>query len=82
MVRLRGIGYVIGLARNKVLERAARDEIERAQRQFQQTGRPQRIFGSFSYAAGSWDRISAGHRQGRAHDAGPEPAVRGGERAG
>jgi Transposase DDE domain group 1 len=52
----RGIGYVIGLAKNKVLERAARDEIERAERQFRRTGRPQRVFGSFSYAAGSWDR--------------------------
>jgi hypothetical protein len=52
----RGIGYVIGLAKNKVLERAARDEIERAERQFRRTGQPQRIFGSFSYAAGSWDR--------------------------
>jgi Transposase DDE domain group 1 len=52
----RGIGYVIGLAKNKVLERAARDEIERAERQFGRTGRPQRLFGSFSYAAGSWDR--------------------------
>ena len=35
---------------------AARDEIERAERQFRRTGQPQRIFGSFSYAAGSWDR--------------------------
>jgi hypothetical protein len=52
----RGIGYVIGLAKNQVLERAAREEIERAERQFRRTGRPQRIFGSFSYAAGSWDR--------------------------
>jgi hypothetical protein len=51
-----GIGYVLGLAKNKVLERAARDEIERAERQFRRTGRPQRVFGSFSYAAGSWDR--------------------------
>jgi len=50
------IGYVLGLAKNKVLERAARDEIERAQRQFRRTGQPQRVFGSFSYAAGSWDR--------------------------
>ena len=52
----RGIGYVLGLAKNKVLERAARDEIELAERQFRRTGQPQRVFGSFSYAAGSWDR--------------------------
>jgi hypothetical protein len=51
-----GIGYILGLAKNPVLERAARDEIERAERQFQQTAQPQRIFGSFGYAAASWDR--------------------------
>src|SRR5512135_2708188 len=53
---LHGIGYILGLAKNAVLERLARDEIERAERQFRRTGQPQRIFGSFSYAAGSWDR--------------------------
>lgn len=51
-----GIGYILGLAKNPVLERAARDEIDRAQRQFQRTGQPQRVFGSFAYAAASWDR--------------------------
>jgi len=51
-----GIGYVLGLAKNPVLERNAVDEIERAERQFRQTGQPQRVFGSFAYAAGSWDR--------------------------
>jgi DDE family transposase len=51
-----GIGYVLGLAKNAVLERQARDWIERAARQFRRTGQPQRLFGSFSYAASSWDR--------------------------
>ena len=51
-----GIGYVLGLPKNKVLQRKAIDWIEQAQRQFQRTGQPQRIFGSFSYAAGTWDR--------------------------
>ncbi len=51
-----GIGYVLGLGKNKVLERAARDEIERAARQFQRTGQEQRLFGSFAYAASTWDR--------------------------
>jgi hypothetical protein len=51
-----GIGYVLGLAKNSVLERSAVDEISRAQRQFRQTGQPQRIFGSFAYAASTWDR--------------------------
>jgi Transposase DDE domain group 1 len=51
-----GIGYVLGLAKNPVLGRLARDETERAERQFRKTGQPQRVFGSFSYAAKSWDR--------------------------
>jgi hypothetical protein len=51
-----GIGYVLGLARNPVLERLAVDWTARAERQFKKTGQPQRIFGSFSYAASSWDR--------------------------
>jgi hypothetical protein len=51
-----GIGYVLGLARNSVLQREARDWIDRAGRQFGRTAEPQRIFGSFSYAAASWDR--------------------------
>jgi hypothetical protein len=51
-----GIGYVLGLAKNSILERQARDEIERVERQFRLTGQPQRIFGTFAYAAGTWDR--------------------------
>ncbi|GAC1334749.1 MAG: IS1380 family transposase [Isosphaeraceae bacterium] len=51
-----GVGYVLGLAKNAVLERSARDEIERAERQFRRTGEPQRLFGSFSYAAATWER--------------------------
>ena len=51
-----GIGYVLGLARNRAVERAALDWTARARRQFERTGQPQRLFGSFAYAAGSWDR--------------------------
>lgn len=51
-----GIGYVLGLAKNPVLERAACDEIARAERRYRGTGQPQRVFGSFGYAAQSWDR--------------------------
>jgi Transposase DDE domain group 1 len=51
-----GVGYVLGLAKNPALQRAAADEIARAQRQFLRTGLQQRVFGSFGYAAGSWDR--------------------------
>lgn len=51
-----GIGYVLGLAKNTILKGAACDEVARAERQFQKTGRPQRLFGSFAYAASTWDR--------------------------
>lgn len=51
-----GIGYVLGLARNRALERLGTDWIERAERQFVKTGQPQRIFGSFAYRASTWDR--------------------------
>jgi hypothetical protein len=51
-----GIGYVLGLAKDPAPQRAARDEIARAARQFRQTGQPRRIFGSFGYAASTWDR--------------------------
>ena len=51
-----GIGYVLGSGQEPGLGALPQDEIERAERQFQQTGQPQRIFGSFAYAAGSWDR--------------------------
>jgi hypothetical protein len=51
-----GIGYVLGLARNEVLQRLATDWITQAERQFKSTGQPQRIFGSFAYKARTWDR--------------------------
>jgi hypothetical protein len=55
-----GIGSVLGLAKDAVLERQARDWIERAARQFRRTGQPHRLFGSFSDAASSWDRRRRG----------------------
>ena len=51
-----GIGYVLGLAKNPVLLREAHFWTDAAQRLFQHTGQVQRIFGSFAYAAGTWDR--------------------------
>lgn len=51
-----GIGYVLGLARNGKLEAMALDWTARAQRLFERTGQSQRLFGSVSYAAKSWDR--------------------------
>ena len=53
--RRRGLGIQIEQLR------AARDEIDRAERQFRRTGQPQRVFGSFSYAAGTWDRPRRTH---------------------
>jgi hypothetical protein len=51
-----GVGYVIGLAKNPALQREALDWMAQAERQFQRTGQPQRLFGSFAYAAATWDR--------------------------
>jgi len=50
------VDYVIGLARNKRLEKMAEPFMQQAQQQYEQTGEPQRIFTEFNYAAGSWDR--------------------------
>jgi hypothetical protein len=50
------VGYIIGLARNPVLERSSQQWMERSQRQFELTGDKQRIFGDLEYAAGTWDR--------------------------
>ena len=49
------VDYVIGLARNKVLEKIAEPFMQTAQRQYEQTNQKQRIFTEFQYAAGSWD---------------------------
>ena len=50
------VGYIIGLARNQVLERLARPWTEASAAQFARTQEKQRLFGEFSYAAGTWDR--------------------------
>ena len=69
----RGIGYVLGLAKNQVLERAAGDEIARAERQFRRTGQPQRLFQSFSYAAATWDRRRRVIVKAEHNERGPNP---------
>jgi hypothetical protein len=51
-----GVGYVLGLARNVVLERQAGPWTHAAATCFDMTGEPQRLFGTFAYRAGSWDR--------------------------
>jgi hypothetical protein len=49
------VGYIIGLARNAVLERLSQQWTEQSKQQFAQTGQKQRIFGEFMYAAQTWD---------------------------
>jgi hypothetical protein len=50
------VKYVIGLARNPVLQRTATPFMLQAEQQYEQTGEKQRIFAEFQYAAGTWDR--------------------------
>jgi hypothetical protein len=50
------VHYVLGLARNKVLERMAEPFMDRAERAFEQTGRKQRRFHEIRYGADTWDR--------------------------
>jgi hypothetical protein len=68
-----GVGYVLGLARNQVLERSAADWTEQAERQFAKTGQPQRVFGSFAYKARSWDRPRRVIVKGERTAQGPNP---------
>jgi len=51
-----GVDYLVGLARNAVLERLGLSLMDQAQAQFQATGEKQRLFGEFSYGADTWDR--------------------------
>lgn len=50
------IGYVIGITRNKVLERLAEPFMQAAEEVFEQTGAKQRHFHEVNYAAKTWDR--------------------------
>jgi hypothetical protein len=49
------IGYVVGLARNPVLERMVRSYTDAAQDAFNKTGEKQRHFHEIRYAAETWD---------------------------
>ena len=68
-----GIGYVLGLARNQVLERLAVDWTAQAARQFAKTEEPQRIFASISYAASTWDRSRRVIVKAEHNSQGPNP---------
>jgi hypothetical protein len=50
------VKYVVGIARNKVLERMASPFVEEAKERFDQTGHKQRRFHEVRYAAKTWDR--------------------------
>ena len=50
------VGYILGLARNSVLEKIAEPFMRQAKQQYDQTQQKQRIFTEFDYAAGTWDR--------------------------
>lgn len=50
------VHYVLGLARNKVLERRSKAFAEKAEAEYQRTGVKQRHFHEIQYGARSWDR--------------------------
>lgn len=50
------VGYVVGIARNQVLQRLAEPLIAQAESAFTQTGQKQRRFDEVRYAAKTWDR--------------------------
>jgi hypothetical protein len=51
-----GVGYVLGLARNSRLQTLAEPWLHEAAIRWERTRQPQRLFGSFAYAAEPWDR--------------------------
>lgn len=50
------VGYVVGIARNKVLMKLAAGLAAEAAGRHAGTGAKQKLFGSLTYAAGTWDR--------------------------
>ena len=50
------VRYIVGLARNRVLEREVEDACEVARDGFEATGAKSRVFSEFDYAAGTWRR--------------------------
>jgi hypothetical protein len=50
------VDYLVGLAKNKRLERLARRSMITARWQHRATGQKQRLFEEFQYAAGTWNR--------------------------
>ena len=50
----KGVGYIVGLAKNARLNDLAAPWIETAEQGFEISGAKQRLFGEFAYAAGTW----------------------------
>jgi hypothetical protein len=50
------VDYIVGLAKNSVLARLSATLRSDAENAFKETGRKQRLFGEFTYAAGTWDQ--------------------------
>jgi hypothetical protein len=51
-----GVDYIVGLAKNPALTKRSATLMASAENAFKQTGQKQRLFGEFSYAAGTWDK--------------------------
>ena len=51
-----GVGYIVGIARNKRLNALAQPLLVQAGEAFGQSGGKQRLFGELFYAAGAWDK--------------------------
>jgi hypothetical protein len=51
-----GVDYLVGSARNAVIERQGRALMDEARGRYEVTDEKQRLFGEFSYAADTWDR--------------------------
>jgi hypothetical protein len=50
------VGYIVGIAKNKRLNRLAKSDLQAAQSAFERSGRRQRRFAECHYAAATWDR--------------------------
>lgn len=50
------VKYIVGLARNSILETKAKPWMDTAKAQYEQTRQKQRIFGELEYGAATWDR--------------------------
>jgi len=55
----RGIGYIVGLARNKRLQRMIEEDFAAVEQHFKATGKKQRTFLDLRYGARSWRRRRA-----------------------